>query len=230
MKKIILAIALLGAIKTVYCQGQTQQQTQQQQQQRQPSVADNNRVGDDSKWEAYPSGRTSEYKATVLNTNFTVPLIRFNSTTGDNSMKGSVSLFNSIGAGFGINWGRMDVTTDNAGKVINTEMNNTFGLHLGVLFAANTNNGSSQNIFAPTLSVSILNFQVGYGMELGTVAANQKRGFVTVAYNIPLSKFIKGGFYLLRRSKRNVDSDNTTPQQPLAPTNNNNGSSRFPLQ
>ncbi|HEK20139.1 MULTISPECIES: hypothetical protein [unclassified Mucilaginibacter] len=220
MKKILMVAILCSIVSIAFCQQQKQQGSKS---------SNNDRVSDDAQWEPYPAGKTSEYKATALNTNFTIPLIRFNSTTGDPSMKGSVSLFNSIGAGFGINWGRMEVTTDNNGKIINTEMNNTFGINLGVLFAANTNNDNTQNIFAPTLSVSILNFQVGYGMELGTVAANQKRGFVTVAYNIPISKLLKGGFYLLRRSKRNIDANNTTnPSQtpPLTPANNN-GSSRF---
>ncbi|PAW93573.1 hypothetical protein CKK33_08725 [Mucilaginibacter sp. MD40] len=204
MKKILIAAMLCTIASVAFCQ-------QQQQQQQGNRSADNDRVSNDTQWDPYPKSRTSEYKATALNTNFTIPLIRFNSTTGDPSMKGSVSLFNSIGAGFGINWGRMEVTTDSTGHVINSNMYSTFGLNLGVLFAANTNNGNTQNIFAPTLSISILNFQVGYGMELGTVSPNQKRGFVTIAYNIPVSKLIKGGFYILRRSKRPVD-DTTSGQ------------------
>ncbi|MDB5122791.1 MAG: hypothetical protein JWP94_920 [Mucilaginibacter sp.] len=167
-------------------------------------------TNNDTQWESYPKGETSTYRATVLNSSFTVPLIRFNRVDGDNTKKGNVSFFNSIGAGFGISWGRLDVTTDNSAKanVINTEMNNTFGIQIGCLFASNnTNGGNQQNIFAPTLSFSVLNFQFGYGCELGTVVDNQKRGFVTIAYSIPLAKFIKGGFYILRRSKKSLDQN-----------------------
>lgn len=73
---------------------------------------------------------TTELKCQVINTNFTIPLIRFNTTTkdgADNNQKGNVALFNSVGAGISYNWGRMTVTTDAAGKVINTEFQNTFG-------------------------------------------------------------------------------------------------------
>ena len=146
---------------------------------------------------------TTELKCQVINTNFTIPIIRFNTVSkdgADNNQKGNVSLFNSIGAGISYNWGRMTITTDANGKVINTEMNNTFGIQVGVLFAANSSSGNNANIFAPTLSISILNFQLGCGYELGTISPKEKRFFYTIAYGIPISKLIKGGFYVVKRS------------------------------
>ena len=159
-----------------------------------------------SGWQPYPKGKTSVYKATVLNSNFTVPLIRFNRINNDINQKGSVSFFNAIGAGIGISWGELAVTTDNSedSHVINSEMHNTIGVQLGCLFAANTNSENQQNIFAPTLSVSVLNFQLGYGYELGTISEKQKRGFLTIAYSIPLSRLIKGGFYIFKRTPNPV--------------------------
>ena len=47
------------------------------------------------------------YKARILNTNFTVPVARFNFNNEDNK-EGNVILFNSIGAGFGVSWGRLE--------------------------------------------------------------------------------------------------------------------------
>lgn len=146
---------------------------------------------------------TTEVRCQVINTNFTIPLIRFNTVNkdgADNNQKGNVSLFNSIGAGISYNWGRMTITTDENGKTINTEMDNTVGLQLGLLFAANSSSGNNANVFAPTFSFTALNFQIGCGYELGTVSAKENRFFYTVAYGIPISKLIKGGFYVVKKS------------------------------
>jgi hypothetical protein len=80
-------------------------------------------------------------------------------------------------------------------------MDNVFGVQTGFLFAANASDANNSNIFAWTLGFSLLNFQVGYGYELGTVNANDKRGFLTVAYGIPVSKLIKGGAFVLRKNE-----------------------------
>ena len=96
--------------------------------------------------------------------------------------------------------GRLELTTDKDSKVINRELDNTFGIQLGVLFAANAGSANDANIFAPTFSISALNFQVGMGYVLGTVAATENRLFYTVAYAIPVSKLVRGGFYVLRRT------------------------------
>ncbi|MBL7698683.1 MAG: hypothetical protein JNK79_11010 [Chitinophagaceae bacterium] len=148
-----------------------------------------------------PPSSTRTYQASVWSTNFTVPILRFNvlKKSANNEAKGNVALFNSIGAGFGISWGRLEETTDNTGKVINTEMHNSFGIQVGVLFATNSSGGNNANIFAPTLSVSVLNFNVGFGHELGTLPDDTHRGFLTVAYGIPISKLVKGGFYIRKR-------------------------------
>lgn len=94
----------------------------------------------------------------------------------------------------------MSITTDATGKVINTEFQNTFGIQLGVLFAANSSSGNNANVFAPNLSLTVLNFQVGCGYELGTISSNEKRFFYTLAYGIPLAKLFRGGFYVVKRS------------------------------
>ena len=146
---------------------------------------------------------TTELKCQVLNTNFTIPLIRFNTVSkdgSDNNQKGNVALFNSVGAGISYNWGRMTITTDATGKVINTEMHNTIGFQLGVLFAANSSSGNNSNVFAPTFSFTVLNFQLGCGYELGTLSTKENRFFYTLTYGIPLAKLLKGGFYVVKRS------------------------------
>ena len=152
--------------------------------------------------------KTSVFRATVINTNFIVPIIRFNTVNDKvavNNQKGNISLFNSVGAGVSLIMGRLELTTDKDSKIINRELDNTFGVQLGVLFAANAGSANDANIFAPTFSISALNFQVGMGYELGTVAATEDRLFYTVAYAIPFSKLIRGGFYVLRRTPTPVN-------------------------
>ncbi len=158
-----------------------------------------------------PRSTTTEYKAKVVSTNFTIPIIRFNvidpAKVRTSDKLGNVSFFNSIGAGIGYYFGRLTETTDDKGEVINTELNNTFGIQTGFLFAANSNSSSQNNIFAFNISMSLLNFQVGYGYELGTVGTNEKRGFMTLAYGIPLYKLAKGGFYTVAKSSVEQDEE-----------------------
>lgn len=155
---------------------------------------------------AVPGNEIKEYKAQVISTNFTIPIIRFNvidkkSNAAPTDRKGNVSFFNSIGAGVGYYWGRITEVTDKDSKVISSEMDNTFGIQAGFLFAANSSGTNNTNIFALTAGISVLNFQLGYGYEFGTIGANDKRGFMTLAYGIPISKLIRGGFYKVKSSE-----------------------------
>lgn len=149
----------------------------------------------------FPDSETTEYDAWLLNTGFVVPIVRFNSVSNDVTKKGDVSLFNSIGAGIGIGWGSLEVTADKEGDAINSTMHNIIGLQAGFLFSADTNKDAT-NIFALTAGLTVLDFQLGYGYEFGTVKDNQKRGFITIAYSIPLSKLIRGGFYVFKATKK----------------------------
>ncbi|WP_293894404.1 hypothetical protein [Flavobacterium sp.] len=153
--------------------------------------------------EFQPISSTYHYKVTILNTNFVVPIARFNFTKDDgtDSRKGEVSLFSSVGAGVGISWGELEKTTDANGETLNTDFTNTIGIHLGILFSSGKDGTEQKNIFAPTLSVSVLDFQLGFGVELGTTTAPQNKGFLTLAYAIPLSKLVKGKYYIFRASK-----------------------------
>lgn len=157
---------------------------------------------------------TTEYNAEVVSTNFTIPLLRVNwvdknSSGAPTDRKANVSLFNSVGAGIGYYWGRLKTTTDSGGQIINSEMDNKIGFQTGFLFAANGNASTNTNIFAWTLGVSFLNFNVGYGYEFGSIGANEKRGFLTVAYGIPISKLIQGGFYVTKKTDLDARKNNT---------------------
>tara|TARA_R110001599_G_scaffold84914_1_gene228312 strand:+ start:1788 stop:2636 length:849 start_codon:yes stop_codon:yes gene_type:complete len=146
------------------------------------------------------AGKTVSYKATIWNTNFSIPLARFNFMLKEDRKAGDLVLFNSIGAGFGISAGELSETRDFQGNLINQEFINTFGIHLGFLFSAGTGD-DTKNVFAPTLNFSILDFQLGVGYELGTLSENQQPTFMTLSYAIPLYKLKKGGFWIWKGSK-----------------------------
>lgn len=145
---------------------------------------------------------TFKYKTTIINTNFTIPVARFNTIKNSeaNSKVGDIILFNSIGAGVGISWGEMEKTVDKNSETVNSDFSSSCGIHLGVLFSAGSG-AESKNVFAPTVSFSVLDFQVGYGYELGTLEAGQKRDFWTIAYAIPLAKLVKGKHLVIASSK-----------------------------
>jgi len=155
---------------------------------------------------------TYKFKTKIINTNFTIPVARFNTVrdSESNSKVGDIILFNSIGAGVGVSWGELERSTNENYETINSDFTSTFGIHLGVLFSAGSGE-ESKNVFAPTLSLSVLDFQVGYGYELGTIETGQKRHFWTIAYAIPLSKLVKGKYYVLTSSK-GYNSKNPFPK------------------
>jgi hypothetical protein len=175
------------------------------------------------------------YNAQVLSTNFTVPILRVNYLTpvaaASANAKASASFFNSIGAGIGYYFGKLERTLDNQNNLVTQDMTNIFGIQIGCLFAANggtanassttttsgstttttTANNGSTNIFAVTGAISILNFQVGAGYELGTIVSGQRRGFMTIAYSIPLYALAKGSFIVAH--KKPIPSTNVNDYQ-----------------
>jgi hypothetical protein len=142
---------------------------------------------------------TLTYKSHIVSTNFTIPLVRFNFVENDATKQGDISLFTSIGAGIGYYVGRLERTRDSTGEIINEEFSNTFGVSVGAIFSAGTGE-DTKNVFAPILNVSMLDFQIGIGTELGTRAENQKRQFVTLSYSIPLYKLFRKSYRLIKVS------------------------------
>jgi hypothetical protein len=151
--------------------------------------------------------KKEKYNALVLSTNFTLPIVRFNSAnknvTGGNP-KGNVAFFNSLGAGISFNLAKLKITKDalegdDDESEVNTEVSNIVGIQLGVIFSSNSASGSSDNVFAPTLSLTLLDFQFGFGYELGTIADSNKRTFFTIAYGIPISKLTEKGTFILKK-------------------------------
>lgn len=138
------------------------------------------------------------YEATIFNTNFSIPIARFNFIGDDESKLGNIQMFNSIGAGFGISMGKMTDYRNEIGELENSEFNNSLSFHLGFLFSAGTEN---DNVFAPVFNVGLMDFQLGFGVELGKIEGTQKRGFLTVGYAIPLYKLKKGKYKFFKKGK-----------------------------
>jgi hypothetical protein len=144
----------------------------------------------------------------VITTNFTVPMVRFNfvDETDELKAKGNVTFFSSVGAGISYNWGSLYEFTDNNNLVNNHEFKNIIGIQAGFLFSADTGD-TPTNVFALTFGINVLDFHIGYGYELGTITENQKRGFLSIAYSIPISKLTKGGLYIVNRGDE-VENNN----------------------
>lgn len=148
---------------------------------------------------------TLTYATSIWSTNFNIPLIRFNLIRADNFKKGDLLIFSSIGAGIGKSWGHLERTRDNRGEIVNEEFSSTFGIHLGALFSASSGE-DNKNVFAPTFNLSILDFQIGTGFELGTILPNQRRLFITLSYGIPLYKLFKRNYWLKNSAKIPISS------------------------
>lgn len=137
------------------------------------------------------------YKATIWNTNFSIPIARFNFTKNDDNNKiGDIQMFNSIGAGFGMSWGTMTDYRDENGELENSDFVNSFSLHGGFLFSAGS---EKNNVFAPVVTFGFLDFQLGVGMELGTITPEQNRTFITLGYAIPLYKLTRGKYLFSKK-------------------------------
>lgn len=149
-----------------------------------------------------PSVTVKKDRILALNTNFVLPVMRFDllkTSYQDNSF-GSLSLFNSIGAGISLNFGEQMEISENGSSNGNLDEKfaNMLGLQLGFIFSADLQEGESSLHFAPTAALLILDFQIGFGYELGLVNQENSRTFITLGYGIPLQKLTKTGTWRLK--------------------------------
>ena len=157
---------------------------------------------------AQPEVEVTRYRVVALSTNFILPFARFNFTEVDNKQTvGNLSLFKSVGAGFTLNYGRMSTTVekDSQNEDLDRKFYNAIGLNLGVLFSADLSTDQPTNVFAPTIGVSLMDFAVGWGYELGTHRDGETGHFITVSYDIPLQKLSSKGTWPLWKKKLEDD-------------------------
>jgi hypothetical protein len=158
-----------------------------------------------------------EDRRIALHSIFNVPIVRYNisSLNTKESELGNLEYFNSIGAGVSLSYGKVNFKSKDGkglndstlGDDVEISMKNEFGISLGVLFSKNDSIGGSRVIFAPTISLQILDFQVGYGYELGSAKTSTRRSFFTVTYGIPLTKLSLAGSYLFGERKKTRNSN-----------------------
>ncbi len=145
------------------------------------------------------------YKASIWNTVFSIPIVRANLVKNDPWTEANVSLFTSIGAGYGYSKGRLEVTRNHKGEVIDKDFYNTFGVHVGVLYSSASGDVKT-NVIAPVITLSLLDIGVGVGYEAGTITENQKRIFFTFSYQIPLYRLTKSNHRVRLRTLNPIES------------------------
>lgn len=144
----------------------------------------------------------------ATNTSFAVPMFVYYHHP-DSWEKGSLSIFKSSGAGFGLSYGKITYHSNDGSKItsatpaqnLTIDMKNIFSFYIGFLFSIDNSADLSQNSFAPLIYFGVLDLQVGFGYELLDVADNQPRHFMSLSYNVPISKFTDIGSFVLARVK-----------------------------
>jgi hypothetical protein len=134
--------------------------------------------------------------AWLLSSNFTIPSVQFlpykqaiiDAKTKDG--KGSVSFFNSIGAGLSLSKADFTLLSSKA-DTSGIDIKNHIGVQLGFIFSRSAGQTTDNNRFAFYTGISILDFQLGLSSEFGDIGKDFKRTFYSISYSIPLSKFSK---------------------------------------
>jgi hypothetical protein len=148
-------------------------------------------------------GTLQNKTAWLMSSNFTIPTVQFvpysASALKTKDGKGSVSFFNSIGAG--ISFSKADFTLlASKGDTNGVDIKNHVGFQLGFIFSKSTGQPNDVNRFALYSGFNVLDFQLGIGTELGDIGKDFKRAFYSISYSIPLSKFSKKTTLVLRNN------------------------------
>ena len=139
----------------------------------------------------------------TLNTNFTVPIGRYNfleNVSEEDRASGRMNIFNSVGAGISINLGKITALRYFVDGIEHHERNlfNAIGLQLGFLFSVEDQAEQRITVFAPTVSLLLLDFQIGWGYEFGSKEIDETGHFMTISYGVPLQKLSAKGSWILK--------------------------------
>jgi hypothetical protein len=163
-----------------------------------------------------PVVKVKKSKVLAIHTNFILPLTRFN-FLADGEKKppfGQLKFFNSLGAGINFSYGNLTETYEENSNNdnIDARFSNAIGIQIGFLFSSDVKEPEPTNIFAPTISFTFLDFQLGGGYELGSRADRETGLFVSLSYGIPLQKLSSKGSWILKRwSKPGNNNNNNRP-------------------
>lgn len=140
---------------------------------------------------------TDERPALIFSTDFIVPMVRYDLLEIRESVnpKGRVSAFNSLGAGFSVAFGSLTTRfTDSLRTKIDKkngfDFKNIIAIQGGVLFSIDQKAGENNNIFAPCIGLSALDFSLMWGYDFAHSDTQLDGHFFTIAYNVPLRKIL----------------------------------------
>jgi hypothetical protein len=158
--------------------------------------------------------RKAEFESFVLNTDFIIPMVKFNVLKEpDQGQVGTVSLFNSVGAGLSLSYGRLTVKyKDDNWTVIDREdpydFKNYISLQAGILFSTSTDQ-EVRTSFAPVITLVALDLSVGWGYEFGYRGTDYNGRFWVISYNIPLRKLYSKGMLALGKLPEGISRTQT---------------------
>lgn len=132
--------------------------------------------------------------AWLLSSNFNLPTVQFTPFT-EKSVKrsstlGSVSFFNSLGAGISLSKAEFNLLSSKK-DTTGIDIKNHFGIQAGFLFSRSSGETKEISRFAVYTGISILDFQIGIGREFGDIGTDLNKTFYTISYSIPMNKFLK---------------------------------------
>lgn len=148
----------------------------------------------------------NSYRSLALHTNFTVPIVRFdiNDASSTSSAYGKVSMFNSVGAGINLSYGRVTEkvpTIKTSDDAVERDFANLIAIQGGVLFSVAGDSEEPKNVFSAIIGVTILDFSVGWGYEFGDIPEGLDGHFFTVSYSVPLQKLFNKGYLFIWKKK-----------------------------
>lgn len=56
----------------------------------------------------------------------------------------------------------------------------------------------------PVIGINVLNFNFSVGREFGSLAPEQKKNFIAISYNLPISSVIPNSFYVWKSNKKPI--------------------------
>ncbi len=145
----------------------------------------------------------------ILTSAINLPAAKFHlaNKTVNPDVAGQLELFSAFGVGMSLNYGKTkfvkDLSTD---QILNdkTEFANLIGMQMGILYSSKIDafNQTNINDFSIFSGISILDFQLGIGYELGASHLETTGWFVSASYGIPIHKVTPTGFYIFPKRQK----------------------------
>lgn len=148
------------------------------------------------------SNYLQEFTISRFNTHFIIPKITLNSVEESSlDTHNNVLYFNSIGPRIPFVEKNVLVTADSSYYIVSSKFGNALLFQDGVLYHITPTELNPNNAFTSTRGLNILNFSLSVGKEFSNSNPSQRKKFVKISYNVPISGLISNNFYILKSSK-----------------------------